>query len=48
MEQQSPTPPGDVIVPERGDLPVYGPPAVTSYGDEELLDALGPGQARAY
>jgi len=31
------------------DLPPYAPPAVTTYTDEQLLEALGPAQAgRSY
>jgi len=29
-------------------LPAYVPPAVTTYTDEQLLEALGPAQAGAY
>jgi hypothetical protein len=29
-------------------LPVYEPPAVTTYTDEQLLEALGPAQAQRY
>src|SRR5205823_4329706 len=29
-------------------LPAYAPPTVTTYTDEQLLEALGPAQARAY
>jgi len=31
---------------DRPELPVYEPPSVTSYTDEQLLEALGPAQAR--
>ena len=30
------------------ELPAYAPPTVTTYTDEQLLEALGPAQARAY
>jgi len=30
------------------DLPVYEPPAVVTYTDEQLLEALGPAQAVPY
>ena len=30
------------------ELPAYAPPAVTTYTDEQLLEALGPAQARQY
>jgi len=30
------------------ELPTYMPPAVTTYTDEQLLEALGPAQARSY
>ena len=29
-------------------LPVYTPPAVITYTDEQLLEALGPAQAQSY
>jgi hypothetical protein len=29
-------------------LPAYEPPTVTTYSDEQLLEALGPAQARTY
>ena len=28
------------------ELPAYAPPTVTTYTDEQLLEALGPAQAR--
>jgi hypothetical protein len=30
------------------DLPAYAPPTVTTYTDEQLLEALGPATARSY
>jgi len=30
------------------DLPAYEPPAVVTYTDEQLLEALGPAQAARY
>ena len=30
------------------ELPAYVPPTVTTYTDEQLLEALGPAQAKAY
>jgi hypothetical protein len=29
-------------------LPVYEPPSVATYTDEQLLEALGPAQAQPY
>ena len=34
--------------PPADDLPAYAPPTVTTYTDEQLLEALGPAQAMAY
>lgn len=28
--------------------PAYAPPAITTYTDEQLLEALGPAQAQIY
>jgi len=30
------------------ELPAYAPPTVTTYTDEQLLEALGPAQAQLY
>ena len=48
MEPLSPKPQLEAASPVRPELPVYQPPEVTSYTDEELLEALGPAQARQY
>lgn len=46
MESVSPEPQAETAArPER---PAYEPPAVTSYTDAELLEALGPAQAQSY
>jgi len=34
--------------PPEVELPAYVPPAVTTYTDEALLEALGPAQAVTY
>ena len=44
MESVSPEP--QIEAAARPALPAYEPPAVTSYTDEQLLEALGPAQAR--
>jgi len=34
--------------PPAAQRPVYVPPAVVTYTDEQLLEALGPAQAQPY
>jgi len=46
MESVSPEPQAET--PASPELPAYEPPAVISYSDAELLDALGPAQAQRY
>lgn len=48
MEPQSPKSQPEAAAPARPELPVYEPPAVTIYTDEQLLEALGPAQAQRY
>ena len=48
MEQLGAKPHSEAAALARPELPVYEPPAVTSYKDEQWLEALGPAQAMAY
>ena len=48
MEQQSSESQTETAAPVGIDQPVYEPPVVTRYTDEQLLEALGPAQARQY
>ena len=48
MEQIGSKPQTEAEAPALPELPAYEPPAVTSYTDEQLLEALGPAQAQPY
>jgi hypothetical protein len=44
--EPKPVSPTELIAAD--DLPAYEPPAVVTYTDEQLLEALGPAQAASY